>query len=350
MMADLNKITSHNNVRIPPFLKLYFIYFLIFLFDQFSSSTTLNIKNSPNIPTFSNTTIVTAFFRLTSGHYRSSEDYNKWVGHMLTDVNDNLVVFTTPEEEEWLRSLRGNRPMILHLYKTIFDWPWVSRYKDEFLHHQRLLEDQKDVRANPYVYAIWNSKPSFVAFAAEKNEFGSEYFFWVDIGSRREHDFHFHMWPNEDRVMKVFEYNKNRMLFGITTPIDFYWNSMQKGAQYPTAGLQGTFFAGQRETVLRFNHTFTKYLDLFISMGSFVGLDQGVFSGISSIDAHKPDFMALDVRQVSCPVNNWFYFYHFFKNPEDGQALCEDEHSWPTADIIKWDRDTIYSEDFSSVK
>ena len=49
------------------------------------------------------------------------------------------------------------------------------------------------------------------------------------------------MWPNEERVLKVFEQNKGRMLFGITGPIDFSWDSLQKGAHYPAAGLQGTF-------------------------------------------------------------------------------------------------------------
>ena len=121
-------------------------------------------------------TIVSAFFRL-SNHYRSSQEYNEWAGHMLTEVNDNLVIFTTPDEVEWLRSLRGNRPMILHLFKSIFDWPWASHYKDEFIERQPLLDDMRTVRSNPYVYAIWNSKPSFIAYAAERSDFGSEFFF-----------------------------------------------------------------------------------------------------------------------------------------------------------------------------
>lgn len=282
------------------------------------------------------TTIVSAFFRL-PGHYRSNQEYNNWIGHMLSEVNDNLVVFTSPAEVDLLRSLRGNRPMIVHVYNSIYDWPWASQYKEEF-QRQHLIDDQSLIRKNPDVYAIWNSKPSFMAYAAERNDFNSEYFFWVDMGSRREHGFFFSNWPNEDRVSKVFKNNEQRLLFCLILPMNFTWDWRTKGSQYPNVGLQGTFFAGKRDAIIRFNDTYTKYFNLFISLKSFVGSDQGVFSGIISDDSLKSGFMTLDVRERACGVDNWFYFYHFFKNSNDGLTHCENDNNWPAAKIIKWDK------------
>lgn len=301
-----------------------------FFFAQYQ----YNVGIKPNRKEKS-TTIVTAFFRLHS-HVRSSQEYNEWAGHMLSEVNDNLVVFTTPDEVAWLRSLRGNRPMVLHIYRSIYDWPWASSFKAEFL-RQHSLDDQQQIRMNPDVYAIWNSKPSFMAFAAERNDFSSEYFFWVDIGSRREYGFTFSNWPNQLRVSKIFESRENRILLSIISKTDFSWDSQRKGSQYPNFGTQGGFFAGSRNAVIRFNRTYTEYFELFIKLGSFVGSDQGVLSGIVSVDSLKQDFMALDARENSCGVDKWFYFYHFFKNGKDGLVNCEEDSKWPVANIIRWD-------------
>lgn len=287
------------------------------------------------------TTIVTAFFRL-HGHVRSNQEYNEWAGHMLSEVNDNLVVFTTPEEVDWLRSLRGNRPMVLYIYNSIYEWPWASYYRDEFK-RQHLLDDQQLNRMNPDVYAIWNSKPSFMAHAAEKNTFNSNYFFWVDIGSRREYGFNFSQWPNQKRVFELFERGQNRLLLSVIFPIDFSWDYSTKGSQYPNVGIQGGFFAGTREEVIRFNRTYTQYFDMFIKLESFVGSDQGVLSGIVAVDSLKSDFMALDVRETSCGIDKWFYFYHFFKNDNDGLSNCESDSDWPVAAVITWDSGHLVS-------
>jgi hypothetical protein len=287
------------------------------------------------------TTIVTAFFRL-QNHVRTSQQYNEWVGHMLSEVNDNLVVFTSPEEEGWIRSLRGNRPIILHIFNTIYDWPWASFYKNEFK-RQHLLDDHPHIRKNPDAYAIWNSKPSFMAYAAMVNNFNSEFFFWVDIGSRREYGFTFSQWPNQMRVSELFERGENRILLSLISTIDFSWDYRTKGSQYPNLGIQGGFFAGNWAAVIRFNQTYTEYLDLFINLGSFVGSDQGVLSGIVAVDSLKQDFMALDARENACGIDKWFYFYHFFKSGKDGLVNCESDALWPAADVLRWDSNVTTS-------
>ena len=74
-------------------------------------------------------------------------------------------------------------------------------------------------------------------------------------------------------------------------------------------------------------------------MGSFVGSDQGVLGGLIAVDEVKKDLMALDARINSCGIDKWFYFYHFFKNGNDGLRNCEDDNVWPMADILVWDLD-----------
>jgi hypothetical protein len=307
----------------------FLIFYHFFNNQHFRSLRRLKFK------VFYSTTIVTAFFRL-QGHARSGEEYNVWAKHMLSEVNDNLVVFTSSDEVAWLRSLRGNRPMVLHIFNTIYHWPWASHYRAEF-NRQHSLDDQPQNRMNPDVYAIWNSKPSFMAYAAERNDFNSEYFFWVDIGSRREYGFNFSKWPNQMRVSELFERGENRLLLSLISTVDFSWDYRRRGSQYPHVGIQGGFFAGTRNAVIRFNHTYTQYLNLFINLGSFVGSDQGVLSGLVAVDSLKQDFMALDARENACGIDKWFYFYHFFKRGNDGLVNCEEDLKWPVASVIRWD-------------
>jgi hypothetical protein len=325
-----------NKKRILSKVTLFFSFLIVISWTLSSHPPTHIQRITASVSTLNGTTIVSAFFRL-EHHYRSSQEYNEWIGNFLSEITDNLVVFTSPEEVEWLRFLRGKKPMILHVFKDIYDWPWASRYKDEFK-RQHLLDDESLIRKNPDAYAIWNSKPSFMAYAAEKNDFESDYFFWVDIGSRREQTFKLSQWPNQRRVLKVFEVNPQRLLFGLIKPMNFSWDYKRLGSQYPEYGIQGTFFSGSRDAVIRFNRTFTLYFNLFISLGSFVGLDQGVFSAIMSVDSLKTQFMALDVQMKRCDIDNWFYFYHFFKNSNDGIVNCENDDNWPTAKIITWDK------------
>ena len=53
--------------------------------------------------------------------------------------------------------------------------------------------------------------------------------------------------------------------------------------------------------------------------------------------------MVLDARENMCGIDKWFYFFHFFKNGNDGLRNCEDNNIWPAASVFTWDSDYITS-------
>ena len=137
-----------------------------------------------------NVTIVTAYFDIPSK--RPSSDYLPWIRRMMA-LHDNMVVFTSSNQMDMMRQLRGDRPTRL-VAMELNETKLVRQYGMDFWERQNSLDPAVErYLHSKELYIVWNSKGHFLQQAMDLNPFpGSDFYAWVDVGYLRddliEHD------------------------------------------------------------------------------------------------------------------------------------------------------------------
>ena len=129
-------------------------------------------------------TIVTAFFALDKSNAprpdgRTPSDYHQWMANFLPVINWPLVVFCDAQSLDTIKRLRGDKPAVYH----------ITRFEDFSVYrHRRILRAHIAQRWPGFpadLSLVYHEKAHFVRRAIDENHFGSDMFFWSDIGMFR---------------------------------------------------------------------------------------------------------------------------------------------------------------------
>ena len=144
-------------------------------------------------------TLVTACF---SVGVENSSDYILQIRHTLA-LMDAMVIFTSPDLVEIIRSHRSHVPhkthiIPMHLNETLM----ATRYGMEFWLNSTMTHEEPSHRTNER-YILWHEKPNWVQRAMQINPFQSKLFAWMDANYLNNSDYDHHVFmqrfPNPER-------------------------------------------------------------------------------------------------------------------------------------------------------
>ena len=176
---------------------------------HFAKNTSLKDRAVPLEPRSSCAlTVVTAYFRIPNKF--SHAHYVSWMSNFLT-LKSCLIIFT-----DNLSNFEALDPSSLvliqvNLRQRVYE---VFNLSEEFWIQQVEIDPEKDIHKGMELYWVWALKTHFVAEAARRNEFSSDYFMWLDIGVFRD-----------DRFL-------NKDIRSLRPPSDFDNNSVYYGCPY----------------------------------------------------------------------------------------------------------------------
>lgn len=198
-------------------------------------------------------TLVTAYFDIPSK--RPSSEYLPWIQHMMS-LQDNMVIFTSPDQVETIKLLRGKRPTQL-IALELSETRLAKQYGMEFWERQNSLEPgMEKYLHSKELYIVWNEKGHFLEKAIAENHFGTEFFAWVDIGYLRNDLL------DGQRMIRYLpsELTRKHAMF-----LD-----VRKLVQDNYLG--GGFIGGYKEGILQWTKTYYELLDA--NKDRFLGKDQ----------------------------------------------------------------------------
>ena len=246
------------------------------------------------------TTVVTCYYRIPSKH--SHEEYDRWLTDFISNVQCNLVIFTSPDLAQYLYDKRGNSqkgrtkiiPMELKELELTDKYDWQKQYE---------MDQQKYTGRSKECYILWNSKLWFLKKAIEENPFQTDTFVWNDIGCLRTNNntiiqYISPRYPLYDKISKE----------RIDIVLLKRFQNMSQRVFINEVHFSGAQFGGHKVVILRFYDAFYQKLDEHISQGIFVGCDQQT---ISTLYLENPDLF-----NCICPENPWidpwFYLWQYY--------------------------------------
>jgi len=259
--------------------------------------------------------VVTAYFTFSKSKHNHAE-YMRWFGNFFPYLSTPLFIFTERNMLDYFSSIRSqfrNLTTII-LFESIWQIPVAKEFEAVF-RSQWTIDPERRIHS-PELYAIWNCKSWFLKTAAERNDFSSDFFFWVDAGSFRDRKVS-RDWPDTQRVQAVFVNTSNRFL--VSAINSAFWNDIQRkriNPNYPFDKfdiIQGTFFGGTVSSVPLYHEHFLQLLRNFSLRNLFIGKDQNVMN--SFVLQYPQYFIILDSSNLdhSCG-NGWFYFQFFLSS------------------------------------
>jgi hypothetical protein len=256
-------------------------------------------------------TLVTCYYPLKSKY--PSEQYLRWASDFLK-LDASIVLFTTPELAGLFKEIRSkahpvNDHYSFHVVEQRFeDLDAWTLYKTEWIKHHA-LDPERD-NHSPELYAIWAQKAFFVKRAIDLNPFGTNYFFWCDIGAFRN---------GLDPVIQtsfpsVRHLPADRILMSSVGP------SLPGDNDVRPDGIRGDFmhvnrivgglWGGGALGCIRWLHTYKDMLERYFATGRFAGKDQSVM--LSAYLENRTS--ALIVKSTVPNIDIWFFLTHLCSN------------------------------------
>ena len=253
-------------------------------------------------------TLVTAYFDIPSK--RPSSEYLPWIQHMMS-LQDNMVVFTSPDQVNIIRKLRGNRPskvIPIQLNETTL----VKKYGMDFWARQNMLEPgMEKYLHSKELYIVWNEKGHFLEKVIAANPFDSAFFAWADMGYLRDDLLDF---KRMIRYLPTQLTNEQTMLLDVRRLVQNNY-------------VGGGFIGGYKQGLLQWTKTYYELLDA--NRDRFLGKDQPwMFQNC----VNQPNLCML-VPAISLYGDAWFYMAPFLHGV---QSYGTTDHLWRV-----WKRSTL---------
>ena len=183
--------------------RLLYVYLVsTALYAGFGALQLLRRTNSlvfSNAYTHAGTTIVTAFFDISSKHTHA--EYQDWMQNFFS-LRDSMVVFTDAGSLDWIQTQRSGKERSTMIVETTLDNIDVSKmYSESFWDHQFSKDPEAHLHKSPKLFQVWLNKPFFVSEAIRRNPFKSEIFAWSDIGCFRDHAYNHQYWIRHPQLV-----------------------------------------------------------------------------------------------------------------------------------------------------
>ena len=221
-------------------------------------------------PTTNYTTIITAYFEITSKYPK--EQYDVWIQIMLRNIATPMVIFCDAKSIDKIRNYR-----LAYQSATVIIQKEISEfYNYKYLEQWKKTLELDDFKAihNIELYMIWAEKSQFLKLGAEMNPFGSEFFLWCDIGYFRNTDAHIPIakmlnFPNKETIEKL---PRDRMLMLLVKYILLN--------KFNDTKIGGGMFGGFRETISGWANIYDYTMNFFFANNIFAGQDQVIMTYI----------------------------------------------------------------------
>ena len=253
-------------------------------------------------------TLVTAYFDIPSK--RPSSEYLPWIQHMMS-LQDNMVVFTSSDQVNIIKKLRGNRPskvISIELNETAL----VEKYGMDFWARQNSLEPgMEKYLHSKELYIVWNEKGHFLEKVITTNPFDSTFFAWVDMGYLRDDLLDF---KRMIRYLPTKLTNDQIMLLDVRRLVQNNY-------------VGGGFIGGYKQGLLKWTKTYYDLLDA--NRDRFLGKDQPwMFQNC----VNQPNVCVL-VPAINRYGDAWFYMAPYLHGV---QFFGTTDHLWRV-----WKRSTL---------
>ena len=205
-------------------------------------------------------TLVTAYFNVgvKIDHPEWGNPYPDWIRNLLPFIRWPLVIFCDEQSVDMLKEARGGKPAVYHVTRP--EAFYAYRYLDNL---KRLPFPAERAEAFVACSLIWHEKHHFLRQAMSENPFGSEMFFWCDVGLFRGERFGLRLsegveWPNL-RVCRALSRDKVGLIliYASTCP-----------------AIMGNFFGGAAKPLRRWCDIYYQYLERCSEEGTFERSDE----------------------------------------------------------------------------
>ena len=249
------------------------------------------------------TSIVSCYYRIKSKH--SFEEYDQWITNFLTTVQTNLILFTSPDLEQYLfdKCSENLKSCIKIIVLPLQDLPVAQKYELIWDYQSSIDKDIKTGRTKE-CYILWNSKLWFLMHAIQVNPFKSDKFVWTDIGCLRT--------INSEIQQKLRKYplydqiSNTQMDIVLLKPFQEFKLFFKNEVHF-----SGSIFAGHKDVIAKIHDLFYERLDLFIQQGLFIGCDQQTISSIFMTNYELFHPITIPPLQ-NIWIDPWFYLWQYF--------------------------------------
>mmetsp|Transcript_8239 Transcript_8239/g.12666 ORF Transcript_8239/g.12666 Transcript_8239/m.12666 type:complete len:373 (+) Transcript_8239:98-1216(+) len=256
-------------------------------------------------------TIVTAFFDIPSK--RPSREYLPWIRRFMS-LQDNMIIFTTPDQVELFRKLRKNDRRTHVIGMELNETQVVKDFGGmDFWRRQAALDPEEFIHSKE-LYIIWNEKGHFIEKAMDVDPFGTEFFAWVDMGYLRDD-----LLENQRMIRFVpAALLKTKALF-----LDV--RALVNGDEY----IGGGFIGGYREGVSTWIKSY--YENLSANRDRFLGKDQ---PWMFQTCVQNPE-LCLWVQPCNSYGDPWFFMGPFLHGVSSYNTLDHLRHVWRKSSVNK---------------
>jgi hypothetical protein len=231
-------------------------------------------------------TIVSAFFPMKSKF--PPQQYLQWIAPFWSNVECNLVFFTSEEYTPFIESICPKAKVITmdfnncNAYKKYSKQFWIDQEKKDY-----------ETNHSSDLYAVWYEKKEFVLRAIELDYFNTSKFVWMDAGICRSET-----WLQY--IKRFYSYKIPNDSFLIVKITDFE-NEIDL---FKKNSIGGGILAASKEKWKQFSERYDLMLQKFVNENKFVGKDQTL---IATLYKEDPSFFTMLSRHINFDDNMcWF--------------------------------------------
>lgn len=257
-----------------------------------------------------NVTIVTGLYYIArdkwkrSGFGLGNDRYKWWLPNILS-LNTDLVFFTDDHYYEYVQEIadkfKNENTKLTIIKKPLSDLEVYKKYYTDIailMNSPKFKRIVRSTHAAELLYPLYNTimynKVNFLKEAAEIDPYGSDYFFWADLGAFRKEIEHYQNidWPINAKFF--------------TDKINFFshagWNyNIDNQQNYFTSQsrvIHGGYFIVPKDKINFFKNKVDEVIEEILSNG-YIGSDEKIFDLICKRDPSNFELTKAD----------WFEFY-----------------------------------------
>jgi hypothetical protein len=254
-------------------------------------------------------TIVSCYYKIKSK--RSHDEYNIYISNLLNNLKANIVIYTSKEDYEYLKSFKNGKNNINIIIKRFEE---INLYKKYFhiMEKQYQMDNQKYTGRTYQCYILWNSKLDFLKETIEINPFNSDKFMWLDLGAVRTLDIinYLNSFPRYENISK----SKIDIIY-----LKPYLNVNQK--YFKDEVHLGGLYGGGKDIIMEYHKLFYDKFQEYVDNNQFIGCDQQIISSVYLENKNIFNLIIPVTNNITennkfIPLNKnidpWFYLIYYY--------------------------------------
>lgn len=230
------------------------------------------------------TTIVTGFWPPNNMTLRKRTDdvYWGWIPHLM-GVETPVVVHVDSEDiAARIRTLRGKLPLLTVM--TPIPSFFTYKYRSTLI-GRRMIDKEVTNRYSVEYSMIMHEKAQLLRRVVQDDPFGTDFFFWLDVGIDRGGILPGKQWPaflpdsvlHQDQVIVLDVLGRVSAKCIDSLPLE----TVVKEFGHPQIGIGGGVFGGRGNACLRYAENYYAMLEVFAAATVPLGTDQTVMAAMA---------------------------------------------------------------------